>query len=82
MHVDKLSATRRGGELYGDKHWQMVDKNQPVVDNVHCPTSLGPTLWITYPPGWWIDILIIHRPIEAWKTYPQHVWKEFCDPDI
>jgi len=26
--------------------------------------------------------LIIHRPIEAWKTYPQHVWKEFCDPDI
>ena len=57
--------------MYGDKHWQMVDKNQPVVDNVHCPTYLGPTLWKTYPPGWWIDIFDYpppHRSVENLST--------------
>jgi hypothetical protein len=49
----------------------MVDKNQPVVDNVHCPTYPGPDTWITYPPGWWIEIFGYpppHRSVENLST--------------
>lgn len=49
----------------------MVDKNQPVVDSVHCPTYPGPDTWITYPPGWWIEIFGYpppHRSVENLST--------------
>lgn len=34
----------------------MVDKNQPGVDSLHCPTYPRQAMWISYPPPWWIDI--------------------------
>ena len=49
----------------------MVDKNQPVVDTVHCPTYPRPVMWISYPPGWWIDIFGYpppHRSVENLST--------------
>ena len=41
------------------------------MDNVHCPTCSRPAVWITYPPGWWIDISGYpppHRSVENLST--------------
>ena len=56
----------------------MVDKFLPRGDNVYCKDVLHSAWWISYPPLWWMDILLIHQAIELGKTYAQQLWTIFC----